>query len=439
MNKLGRIIMLMIVLAVFALSMSVPFEAHSAIVIDHTCTDISQVPEYWINQGKDLFKISYGHTSHGSQIVTGMNVLKNLYGALYDFNYSGSGGALSFHDYEPSGDLGNPDRTTWAQRTRDLLDTPGNDRNFIMWSWCGQADTTPGNMQIYLDLMGGLEADYPDVTFIYMTGHLNGTGETGNLHQRNNQIRSHVMSNNGVLFDFADIESYDPDGNYFLDLGADDGCNYSGGNWADQWCTAHPGDDLCTTCSCAHSKPLNCNLKGRAFWWMMAQLAGWNPGSTTSITTTVDPNDTDSDGVPDDEDNCPLIPNGPELGVCYATSYSSDIGMTCVSNDACDGECVMNQEEYVCDCKSSFDCDLNVDAYDVSTFINNFGRNSYFQPCTNDQPCIADYECDSDVDADDVNEFLLDFSGRFLCGPSFCLFPCISCIEGDYVYSCTYE
>ena len=35
-----------------------------------------------------------------------------------------------------------------------------------MWSWCGQANTTEENMQIYLDLMSGLEADYPDVTFI---------------------------------------------------------------------------------------------------------------------------------------------------------------------------------------------------------------------------------------------------------------------------------
>lgn len=407
-NHLERIVMLMIVLAVFALSVSVPFEAHSAIIIDHTCTDISQVPEYWINQGKDLFKISYGHTSHGSQIVTGMNILENLYGSLYDFNYSGSGGALSFHDNEPSGDLGNPDRTTWAQRTRDLLETPGNDRNFIMWSWCGQADTTPENMQIYLDLMSGLEADYPDVTFIYMTGHLNGTGETGNLHQRNNQIRSHVISNNGVLFDFADIESYDPDGNYFLDLGADDGCNYSGGNWADQWCAAHPGDDLCTTCSCAHSKPLNCNLKGRAFWWMMARLAGWNPGSTTSTTTTVDPNDTDSDGVPDDEDNCPNTPN-PNQEDNYPPQ-GNDIG------DACD-------------CEADFLCDGSVDSGDVTLFLIDFGKSEFLNPCTNEIPCNGDFNCDATVDADDVTKFLEDF------GRSEFFNPCPACEVGDW---CSY-
>ena len=247
------------------------------IIIDHTCTDLNKVPAYWIEQAKAAFKISYGHTSHGSQPISGMDLFKEPAGSLYWWDHDGTAGGLSLWNSYPSGDLGNPDRYTWESRTRAMLDNPGNDRNFVIWSWCGQADTTPENMQIYLDLMSGLIPDYPDVTFVYMTGHLTGTGEEGNLNQRNNQIRAHVIATNAILFDFADIESYDPNGNYFLDLGADDGCNYSGGNWADEWCAANPGSELCASCSCAHSRALNCNLKGRAFWWMLARIAGW-PG-----------------------------------------------------------------------------------------------------------------------------------------------------------------
>jgi len=228
------------VVTVFFLTSVIASVAHAAIIIDHICTTISQIPDYWVNKAKTDFRISYGHTSHGSQIVTGMEILKDAYGSLYDYNYDGSAGALSLHDGEPWGDLGNPDRTSWAQRTRDLLHTPGNDRTMIMWSWCGQvSNASESDINTYLTLMNQLEIDFPDFTFIYMTGYLDGTGEAGNLHTRNNQIRNYCIVNNKVLFDFADIESYDPDGNYFLNRGADDGCYYDAGNWADQWCAAH--------------------------------------------------------------------------------------------------------------------------------------------------------------------------------------------------------
>ena len=250
-----------------------------ALIIDHTCTNINNIPEYWIKKAKAEFGISYGHTSHGSQIVSGMKVLMDR-SSLYSFDKFGSKKSLALYDREPRGDLGNPDRTTWALRTRKLLDTGWGDTNIIMWSWCGQVSgASEENIITYLKLMDQLETDYPRVTFIYMTGHLDGTGEKGNLNIRNNQIRDFCRRNSKILFDFADIESYDPDGKYFLDKRADDGCNYweygVRKNWTDEWCNDHPGE--CPSCSCAHSKSLNCILKGKAFWWMMARLAGWNP------------------------------------------------------------------------------------------------------------------------------------------------------------------
>ena len=62
--------------------------------------------------------------------------------------------------------------------------------------------------------------------FVYMTGHLDGYGLTGNLHIRNEQIRAYCAANKKILYDFADIESYNPDGVYFGDKDANDNCDY---------------------------------------------------------------------------------------------------------------------------------------------------------------------------------------------------------------------
>jgi len=116
-----------------ARSGAVHSQAQGPIVIDHTCTHLSSVPAYWIEQAKAELRVSYGHTSHGSQPISGMGVLMNdpSHGDLYDFNTNGavSPGVLSLGDYAPAGDLGSPDRTTWASRTRSYLNGPGSDRN----------------------------------------------------------------------------------------------------------------------------------------------------------------------------------------------------------------------------------------------------------------------------------------------------------------------
>ncbi len=255
---------------------------NGAIIVDHTSTDISKIPSTYIEQTKQLFRLSYWHTSHGSQIVDGITLIKWQPGTLYYFDDT------FLKDTTPSGDLGAPDRTSWADRTRTMLRTAGNDRNVVMWSWCGQVSTaTEADINTYLSLMEGLERDFPNVKFVYITGHLDGSGTSGNLHIRNEQIRKYVRDHGKILFDFADIESYDPSGQYYLNRGADDGNNYDNGskNWSREWCSANPGSPLCAQVSCAHSEPLNCNLKARAFWSLMARLAGWNGGTILNQTS----------------------------------------------------------------------------------------------------------------------------------------------------------
>jgi hypothetical protein len=274
---------LIIVFFSFGCSKSDNDETSGDFIIDHNSAKLNNIPAEWITSAKQKLHIAYGHTSHGSQITDGMSGLVSFKGAAYTWNNGGTGGALDLHDYAMSGDLGAPDRTTWATLTRTYL-ASNSDVNVIIWSWCGEVSTaSEADINTYLNLMTALENDFKNVKFVYMTGHLDGTGLSGNLHLRNEQIRNFCRSNNKILFDFADIESYNPDGVYFGDKKPNDACDYDtngdgslDGNWAIQWQNSHIQGTDWYSCSSAHSQPVNANMKAYSAWSLWARIAGWS-------------------------------------------------------------------------------------------------------------------------------------------------------------------
>ena len=263
---------------------------YGQLIINHLNTDITKLSEEGINKAKSVLHIAYSHTSHGSQLTDGMTGLitftnnggngLSLPINIFDWNNGGTNGALDLHDYAMDGDVG--DYPDWYNNTVNYLNDANNsDVNVVMWSWCGQVDDKYADGTLYseyLEPMALLESTYPNVKFVYMTGHLDHWDDANNK-EANDSIRRHCLREEKILYDFADIESYDPDGNFFQYAGDD--CSYylngsSGtalGNWATEWRALHTENVDWYNCGAEHSDALNANLKAYAVWAMFVAIA----------------------------------------------------------------------------------------------------------------------------------------------------------------------
>lgn len=232
--------------------------AGASIRAGHRAADaFEDIPASYFQSVRDHYRFLYARTSHGSQVNAGMDMLADEDPLRF----------APLPMIPATTDLGYYGDTSFVTFTREYLASDPS-CNAVMWAWCGGLSVnTPEGVDAYLQGMSRLEAEYPGVLFIYMTGHLDGTGPAGVLERNNDQIRAWCEANGKVLFDFADIERYDPDG---VDHPDDtDACL-----WCGTWCETNP----CPSCpDCAHSHCLNCYRKGRAFWWLMARTLGWLP------------------------------------------------------------------------------------------------------------------------------------------------------------------
>jgi len=337
----------LLILHTAALICSVTFA--EPIIVDHRHTDISQIPEEWINAAKANLHIGYQHASHGRQLIEGMKGLDDFMGSTGLFAFSGDGidrgsdvlDIADGYDYPNTWwypDPGTCDRimddSCWIELTKKYLDDPANaDINVIMWSWCSIFHYPDGtshppvayNIALYLQRMETLISAYgpggskilsgeraTPVTFVFMTGHssFGNDGRNRATFEANKLIREHCIANDRVLYDFYDIECYDPDGNYFGDGEANindygeyqEGCGYGihnlgddtsyatrpcdiwsdRGSWAVEWQNSHTEGVDYYDCFCAHCQdaPVLANQKAYAVWWLWARIAGWNSSST---------------------------------------------------------------------------------------------------------------------------------------------------------------
>jgi hypothetical protein len=260
-------------------------ERTKPIIIDHTCRNASKIPESWINMVKSMILHHTGE-SHGRQVPHGMENLERqspTFGQTQGENgvpigpglriargqRSLSGGWDSIIDPEQywMGAAGKD----WTRRTLDYHAGNGTPVQASLHTWCWHLRTwTESRVNDYLASMETLEAEYPDVTFIYMTDTADSTGETGYTRWlRNQQIRAYCRANNKVLFDFADLETWSADGtvqNTYYHSGSGRNIPY----WHSDWRSDPIYYD-------GHINEAACTMKAKAMWWLLARVAGWDP------------------------------------------------------------------------------------------------------------------------------------------------------------------
>ena len=255
------------------------WDGASPLIIDHNCTDLASIPAAYVDSVKAYMRLHYAHTSHGSQLTHGADTIY-----FHDPFYAVSIG--DSHLPDETGVFcvfrGQEDRTYiephqyWETEagmndTRDVLRN-NPQISVSMFAWCTQmSSASEAYVQAYLDSMTQLESEFPNVTFVYMTGNAQSAGAAANRFARNEQIRQHCIDNNKVLFDFADLDCW-----WFNPGTQEWELNTYTDYYENIYPLQHPqfdGDEL------AHTTVESCVQKGKALWWMMAALSGW-PTST---------------------------------------------------------------------------------------------------------------------------------------------------------------
>ncbi len=163
-------------------------------------------------------RIMFGHQSVGANMVSGISNLYNSYGVTpptqMDAGLINSTSGGFFADFYVGV---NEDPLSKITDFNSMVHTYHNKLDIAFMKFC-YIDIVAGTdiLQVftaYKAMMDGLVAEFPDITFIYVTGALDGYSVAAAVvrEQLNNMIRNEYAST-GRLFDLAEVESTAPNG-----------------------------------------------------------------------------------------------------------------------------------------------------------------------------------------------------------------------------------
>lgn len=239
------------------------------IIADHTVVNkFSEIPDEAIKAATDL-TLLLRHASIGDNIYLGLTCIWGNFpdrrpatcGDYYDLKYDPSNWTFE--------NRGNPG---WPGKVNDFItEVEQRSADFEVLSFAldyvdgldsGDARpiSVPETFQTrFIDKIEALEADHPDKIFIWWTMSLPRLGHE-NRQKFNEMLRAYASEHNKILFDIADIEAHDPDGNLVTD---ESGFEILFAGYTNE-------------VRSGHLNQLGRERVARAFWWIMARIAGWD-------------------------------------------------------------------------------------------------------------------------------------------------------------------
>ncbi|RLC64929.1 MAG: hypothetical protein DRI80_00120 [Chloroflexota bacterium] len=253
----------------------IPVTQTNTIIIDHNAVDASVIPQAWLDEARVLVTF-FNHKSIGNNILDGIADLQAQDPGRYSISVQFSNGTSPGINHYQAGSNGAPltKISGFADNVQD-----GHDLAFMKFCTgdceCIQGDTPIDQVwAAYREMMIAEQAEHPNTVLAWWTWPIIASNNSRaycneELAEFNDAVRAYVDANGGVLFDIADIESHDPDGNPVY---------YNG------WEAAYPD----YTTDGAHLSEMGRQRVASAMWWLLARVAGWGSAeawiSLTAVT-----------------------------------------------------------------------------------------------------------------------------------------------------------
>lgn len=140
------------------------------------------------------------------------------------------------------------------------------------------------SMDDYLGAFDKYNADNPNTTAVFTTGPADYNGERGYaVYLKNQHIRDHVAADaNRILFDYADILAHDSEGNQNTTTWNDTA--FGDSHTYERMTTSYRVEWDGGQGSAHISQEASLRL-GKAMWWMLARVAGWDGGAADKVST----------------------------------------------------------------------------------------------------------------------------------------------------------